>query len=165
VINNAGIQRVHDLAADNGIDDNAVVEEIQTNLLGVIRRCGVFIPHLRRRPQATIINVSSGLAFVPMSIIPVCFLRQQQPLDIESIKNLMSDHFSHPHSTCAHVDENEPENLRLETRCSVLISLNTRTMYVTDRPPCTSEYETFRLADTGTGQRASKTQVASLGNK
>ncbi len=71
VINNAGIQRVHDFSAGDGPDERAIEEEIQTNLLGVIRLCGVFIPHLRNRPRATLINVSSGLAFVPMSIIPI----------------------------------------------------------------------------------------------
>jgi uncharacterized oxidoreductase len=71
VINNAGVQRVHDFSADGGIDDPAVEKEIQTNLLGVIRVCQVFLPHLCRQPRATLVNVSSGLAFVPMSIIPV----------------------------------------------------------------------------------------------
>jgi len=71
VINNAGIQRVHDFCADGGPDDRAIEEEIQTNLLGVVRLCSAFIPHLRTRPQATLVNVSSGLAFVPMSIIPI----------------------------------------------------------------------------------------------
>ena len=71
VINNAGIQRVHDFAADGGVDVRAVEEEIQTNLLGLIRVCDAFLPHLRRQPRATLVNVSSGLAFVPMSIIPV----------------------------------------------------------------------------------------------
>jgi uncharacterized oxidoreductase len=71
VINNAGIQRVHDFCADNEPDDRAIEEEIQTNLLGTIRLSAAFIPHLRRQVQATLVNVSSGLAFVPMSVIPV----------------------------------------------------------------------------------------------
>jgi uncharacterized oxidoreductase len=71
VINNAGIQRVHDFTADGAVDDRAIVAEIQTNLLGLIRVCDAFLPHLRRQPRATLVNVSSGLAFVPMSIIPV----------------------------------------------------------------------------------------------
>jgi isopenicillin-N N-acyltransferase-like protein len=89
-------------------------------------------------------------------------LRQQQPLDIEGIKNLMSDHFSHPHSICAHVDENEPENLRLETCCSVLICLNSRTMYITNGSPCTSAYEGFGLAGAGGKQQSSKAQAVSV---
>ena len=89
-------------------------------------------------------------------------LRQHQPLDIDSIKVLISDHFSYPHSICAHVDNDEPENLQLETRSFILISLDSRTMYISDGPPCTSKYERFPLADTGAGREVSKTQVVSL---
>jgi isopenicillin-N N-acyltransferase-like protein len=89
-------------------------------------------------------------------------LRQHQPLDIDSVKALISDHFSYPHSICAHTDNNEPESIQLETRTSILISLNTRTMYVTDGPPCTNDYERFALASAGAEQQVSKTQVVSL---
>jgi isopenicillin-N N-acyltransferase-like protein len=89
-------------------------------------------------------------------------LRQHQPLDIDGVKALISDHFSYPHSICAHTDNNEPESIQLETRTSILISLNTRTMYVTDGPPCTNDYERFALASAGAEQQVSKTQVVSL---
>ena len=71
VIANAGVQRVHSFDADEPVDERAIEEEIATNLLGVIRVCAAFLPHLRKQPSATLINVSSGLAFVPMAIIPV----------------------------------------------------------------------------------------------
>ena len=71
VVANAGVQRVHNFASDQAPDDEALAEEIQTNLLGVIRVCAAFLPHLRKQPRSTLINVSSGLAFVPMAIIPV----------------------------------------------------------------------------------------------
>jgi len=71
IVANAGVQRVHNFASDQAPDDEALAEEIQTNLLGVIRVCAAFLPHLRKQPQSTLINVSSGLAFVPMAIIPV----------------------------------------------------------------------------------------------
>jgi isopenicillin-N N-acyltransferase-like protein len=89
-------------------------------------------------------------------------LRQHQPLDIDRIKALSADHFSYPHSICAHVDNNEPENLRFETRNAILISLNSRTLYVSDGPPCASNYESFPLADTGEGKHVSQRQVVSL---
>jgi hypothetical protein len=66
------------------------------------------------------------------------------------------------HSICAHKDYDEPENIRLGTRSSILISLNTRTMYVTDGVPCESEYEKFSLEDSGVEHHVSKTQVVSL---
>ena len=71
IVANAGVQRVHNFASDQAPDDEALAEEIQTNLLGVIRVCAAFLPHLRKQPHSTLINVSSGLAFVPLTIIPV----------------------------------------------------------------------------------------------
>jgi uncharacterized oxidoreductase len=71
LINNAGLQRPHDFAAAGGVDEPAMVEEIETNLLGLMRMCAAFIPHLKSRPEATLINISSGLAFVPLARVPV----------------------------------------------------------------------------------------------
>src|SRR5471030_752434 len=43
---------------------------ITTNLLGPIRLTAALLPHLRKQSRATIINVTSGLAFVPLPIAP-----------------------------------------------------------------------------------------------
>lgn len=71
VINNAGIQRLHDFAIDTPLDDDLIAQEIETNFTGVIRLCAAFLPHLRRQESATLINVSSGLALVPLARFPV----------------------------------------------------------------------------------------------
>jgi uncharacterized oxidoreductase len=71
VFNNAGVQKGHDFASGQPGDDQAVLDEINTNFLGVIRVATAFLPHLRKKPAATLVNVSSGLAFVPMSRFPV----------------------------------------------------------------------------------------------
>jgi uncharacterized oxidoreductase len=71
IINNAGLQRPHDFSVSGGVDDAAVSEEIETNLLGVVRVCSAFLPHLLGRTEATLVNVSSGLAFVPLARVPV----------------------------------------------------------------------------------------------
>ncbi|HEY0759414.1 MAG TPA: SDR family NAD(P)-dependent oxidoreductase [Acidisarcina sp.] len=71
IINNAGVQRVHEFAVEGGYDDTAAQEEINTNISGVLRMTQAFLPHLRLQPAATIVNVSSGLAFVPMARFPV----------------------------------------------------------------------------------------------
>jgi uncharacterized oxidoreductase len=71
VFNNAGVQKGHNLASDEPLDEQALHEEVNTNLLGVIRVASAFLPHLRGKPGATLVNVSSGLAFVPLARFPV----------------------------------------------------------------------------------------------
>lgn len=69
LINNAGIMRAEDLL--NQPDDLADMEAtVTTNLLGPIRLTAALLSHLRQQPQATIMNVSSGLAFVPLVLTP-----------------------------------------------------------------------------------------------
>jgi uncharacterized oxidoreductase len=43
---------------------------VETNLLGTIRLIAALTEHLTTRPRATIVTVSSGLAFVPLPITP-----------------------------------------------------------------------------------------------
>ena len=69
VINNAGITRRENLtAAPTQLQDSEAV--ITTNVLGPIRLTSALLPHLLKQPRATIINVSSGLAFVPFPLGP-----------------------------------------------------------------------------------------------
>jgi uncharacterized oxidoreductase len=67
VIHNAGIMRPESLPA--GILADAE-ETVATNLLGPIRLTAALLPQLLAQPQATIMTVSSGLAFVPMAVTP-----------------------------------------------------------------------------------------------
>ncbi len=69
LINNAGISRLEDLKAKTGDTTNAEAM-ITTNLLGPIRLTTALLPHLRKQPRATIVNVTSGLAFVPFPLAP-----------------------------------------------------------------------------------------------
>jgi uncharacterized oxidoreductase len=71
VINNAGVQKYVDLSSGKPVDDTALVAEINTNVLGLIRVSAEFLPHLRKQEHATLVNVSSGLAFVPLARFPV----------------------------------------------------------------------------------------------
>jgi uncharacterized oxidoreductase len=67
VIHNAGIMRPEDLKACEMADAEAV---ITTNLLGPMRLTAALLPQLLAKPRATIMTVSSGLAFVPMAWTP-----------------------------------------------------------------------------------------------
>jgi uncharacterized oxidoreductase len=71
VFNNSGVQKRNDFAAGKPIDDAAIVAEIHTNLLGLIRVSAEFLPHLKSQQDATLMNVSSGLAFIPRAVFPV----------------------------------------------------------------------------------------------
>jgi len=69
VVHNAGIMRPETVQA--APDYLATAEEtIATNLLGPIRLTAALLPHLLAQPAATILTVSSGLAFVPMALTP-----------------------------------------------------------------------------------------------
>jgi len=64
LINNAGITRRENLKAPpSDLSDAEAI--ITTNLLGPIRLTAALLPHLQKQPRATILNVTSGLAFVP----------------------------------------------------------------------------------------------------
>jgi uncharacterized oxidoreductase len=67
VIHNAGIMHPEELTAGKVADAEAI---ITTNLLGPIRLTAALLPQLLAQPRATIMTVSSGLAFVPMAITP-----------------------------------------------------------------------------------------------
>ena len=56
-----------EIGPDRPIDEEILVDEINTNLLGMIRVASAFIPHLNRQSNAVLLNVSSGLAFVPLA--------------------------------------------------------------------------------------------------
>lgn len=71
VINNAGVQRVHDFGSGQPFDHQGAEAEIETNIFGVLRVTEAFLPHLKQQPKASIVNVTSGLAFVPMARYPV----------------------------------------------------------------------------------------------
>jgi uncharacterized oxidoreductase len=70
LINNAGIMRTINLH-DQGDDLLELTKEIDTNLSGPIRMVKKFLPHLKKGKNSAIVNVSSGLAFVPLPISPV----------------------------------------------------------------------------------------------
>lgn len=74
VVHNAGIMRAEDLNAER-YDLADAEATIATNLLGPIRLTAALLPQLRAQAEngragATIVTVSSGLAFVPLAMTP-----------------------------------------------------------------------------------------------
>jgi uncharacterized oxidoreductase len=69
LVNNAGIMRNLNINQERDLID--VTREIEINLSGPVRMVQKFLPHLKTRPNALIVNVSSGLAFLPLPISPV----------------------------------------------------------------------------------------------
>ena len=65
----AGMMHVEDWHHPESFVDSAE-SIITTNVLGPIRLIGAFIEQLQSQPDATIITVSSGLAFAPLNATP-----------------------------------------------------------------------------------------------
>jgi uncharacterized oxidoreductase len=70
LVNNAGIQRYIDL--NKGYNElKSGEDEIAINFVSTVELTALFIGHLIKRPSAAVINVSSGLGFMPMLDTPI----------------------------------------------------------------------------------------------
>jgi uncharacterized oxidoreductase len=70
LVNNAGIQRMVDLK--KGTEELFSGEdEIEINFKAYVNLSAYFIPFLMKQNEAAIVNISSGLGFIPLTITPV----------------------------------------------------------------------------------------------
>ena len=69
LINNAGLQLTADLTKP--VNPDRIHEEVEINLVAPIHLSSLFAEHLSSKKQSAIINISSGLAFVPLAFMPV----------------------------------------------------------------------------------------------
>jgi len=69
VINNAGVQFITDFK--NGVNLNKVQSEVDTNFIAPVHLASLFVPILKGKPNAAIINITSGLAFVPIAMMAI----------------------------------------------------------------------------------------------
>jgi uncharacterized oxidoreductase len=69
LINNAGIQRVQKFNLDQGLED--ITREIEICFSGPVLMTTQFLPHLKTRKDALVINVSSSAALIPFPLSPV----------------------------------------------------------------------------------------------
>ncbi|WP_022676017.1 SDR family oxidoreductase [Novosphingobium sp. B-7] len=68
LVNNAGIMRFEDLRGPRDLADAEAT--VVTNLLAPIRLTDALVNHLAQQADAAIVNVTSGLAFVPLAAAP-----------------------------------------------------------------------------------------------
>lgn len=69
LINNAGEMRKLVLHDHHELTD--ITREVEINLMGPIRMVQQFLPHLKTKKNAAILNVTSGIAFMTFPIAPV----------------------------------------------------------------------------------------------
>lgn len=70
LLNNAGIQRMIDFKKGT-TELFAVDDEIDINFKAYVHMAAYFIPPFMEKERAAIINVSSGLGFAPIAVMPV----------------------------------------------------------------------------------------------
>ena len=70
IINNAGEMRKINLN-DTSVNLQNITREIDINLSGPIRMVQEFLPHLKTKENAAIVNVTSGIALVPFPLSPI----------------------------------------------------------------------------------------------
>lgn len=68
LFNNAGVMKFEDLTARRDLADAEAT--IAINILGPIRLTNALIDHLKGQPDAAIVTVTSGLAYVPLVAAP-----------------------------------------------------------------------------------------------
>jgi short-subunit dehydrogenase involved in D-alanine esterification of teichoic acids len=103
----AGIMRVEDWHKPDSFLASAEAT-MTTNVLGPIRLIAAFIEHLQAQPDATIITVSSGLAFTPLAATP-SYNASKAAIHLlsESIRLQLAD-------TAVKIVELEPPSVRTE---------------------------------------------------
>ncbi len=90
VIHNAGIMKLED--AVSGLDPATIASTIATNLTAPLQLTAALLPHLQAQPAATIMTVSSGLAFVPLALTPTyCATKAAIHSWSESLRFLLKD--------------------------------------------------------------------------
>lgn len=69
LLNNAGVQLNIEIAVP--LDMKKVSSEIDTNIIAPLHLSSLFIELLKTKNESAIINITSGLAFVPLAFMPV----------------------------------------------------------------------------------------------
>lgn len=70
LVNNAGVMNVYEIASDNATPER-MESELMTNLHAPILLSKAFLPILLQKKESAIINVTSGVAYLPMAAAPI----------------------------------------------------------------------------------------------
>ena len=73
-------------------------------------------------------------------------LKEQSPLDITKIQNILKDHDNQPQSLCRHRDDSLPLSQHTITKTAMIMNLEEKKMWVTDGQPCKAEFEEFAIS-------------------
>lgn len=68
-------------------------------------------------------------------------LMARDPLDVEAFKEILRDHDNAPESICRHQDSQTSNGMAEESLTSIIMDLTDRVLYITNGPPCQSEYK------------------------
>jgi len=71
LVNNAGVQRRFDFTREVMPELEDLSQEVNINFNGLIWMTTAFMPLLKKNKPASIVNVSSGLGFVPIAKMPI----------------------------------------------------------------------------------------------
>ncbi len=69
LINNAGVQLLANLTRP--VDLTRIRQEVETNFIAPVHLSSLLVPHLAKKDNGVVVNISSGLAYVPLAFMPV----------------------------------------------------------------------------------------------
>jgi uncharacterized oxidoreductase len=69
LINNAGGRQLTDISAANGFE-TAIAGDLELNFAAPVALCQGFLDHFRQQPSAAIVNVTTGLVYLPKAGYP-----------------------------------------------------------------------------------------------
>lgn len=72
-------------------------------------------------------------------------LGMKRPIAVGDIQHYLRDHQEHPFSICRHEDSDEVPEEQYITVTAVVMDVETRTLYLTDGPPCQNDYQHVTL--------------------
>ena len=91
LFNVAGIAQLENLNI-SPFDLNVAEATVETNLMAPIRLTAALLPLLKSQPESTIMNVTSGLAFLPLAIAPTyCATKAALHSYTESLRYQLKD--------------------------------------------------------------------------